>query len=120
MKTKELIELLLKADPKGEAEVMVANRAVLDACIVPMYYDGLGVLPIFDKQNEIVGINVKQSGLKLKLCVLDLKDVFLDNENPIVDLSDLPDWGKEDWTKKVNKLKAEAQLLKQSRNLYKG
>lgn len=107
MKTKELIELLQKKDPSGETEIMIGNRGITDITLDPMYYDGLGILPIFDEQNEVVGIKFRSEGLKINIWAFDLKEVFLHNEEPVIDSTELPESYKERWMEKLERLKAD-------------
>lgn len=40
MKTKEVIEMLQKADPSGELECVVGNFPIISAAVLPAYWDG--------------------------------------------------------------------------------
>ena len=86
MKTKELIDQLLTADPTGEAEVLVGSETDIQWIERQVwYYDGYPVLLDWDEKiNDIKGMNVlyePETGLRHKVVIheYDIDTAILDN-----------------------------------------
>lgn len=81
MKTKELIELLLREDPSGELDVVIGNQPVSVVQKLPAYYDGpLEVLEYAEhnrfvlvkgkyvRDTDIYKVNLRPYGIMDALC----------------------------------------------------
>ena len=82
MKTKELIRLLQQEDPSGELEVCADGMDIHCVEKLPAYYDGDLRVLIKDETKpfyNIVGMEIRRSGHKIKIHTLDLEDVVIDN-----------------------------------------
>lgn len=105
MKTRELIEWLQKEDPTGELEACVNNVPIYTVERQPAYYDGPLQMLIQDESKKpyynIVGFKVTHKGQKVKLMTMDVGDCLIDNPDLPVDLTELADWMKERWEKRV-------------------
>jgi hypothetical protein len=96
MKTKKLIELLMKEDPSGEAECCIGNNDIHFVEIVPAYYDGR--LEILNRDESlpyynIVGGKITSRGMKIFINPLSLADVLLEDPEVPIDLSECQDNG---------------------------
>jgi hypothetical protein len=81
MKTRELIKQLQEADPTGEIEVCVGNRAIWSVWNNEAYWDGhLHILERKDPTDvwKPTGYRITNKGRKVQITVLDLPDIFLD------------------------------------------
>lgn len=92
MKTKKLIELLMKADPSGDEEVSVGNVDIHFVETLPSYYDGSQQVLIRDETNpyyNIIGAKRRDSGNKIQIHLHDIRDAICDNPDLSIDYSDL-------------------------------
>jgi hypothetical protein len=105
MKTRELIDQLQRADPSGELEVIADGTPVYFVSRQDAYYDGPLEMLIHDDSKRpyysIVGYKVTQRGQKVRLHLMGLSDVLLDEPEAPVDLSELSDWSRERWANRV-------------------
>lgn len=92
MKTKELIRQLQEADPSGEIEVAVGNTDIHFLELQPAYYDGpLQVLSrdLNSKYYNITGVTYKRTGSKICIHTLSASDVISQDDDAIIDYSEL-------------------------------
>lgn len=79
MKTKELIELLQKADPDGSTDVTIDNAPISYVDRLPAYYDGRLQRIIYDTNNvPRVGV-LCSGGDKLVIHYRSISDCISDN-----------------------------------------
>lgn len=79
MKTKELIELLQKADPDGNTDVTIGNAPISYVDRLPAYYDGRLQRIIYDANNvPRVGV-LCSGGDKLVIHYRSISDCLSDN-----------------------------------------
>jgi hypothetical protein len=79
MKTKELIELLQRADPDGNIDVTIGNAPISYVDRLPAYYDGRLQRILYDTDNvPIVGI-LCSGGDKLVIHYRSISDCLSDN-----------------------------------------
>ena len=83
MKTRELIAALQEADPSGELDCVVGNKAIVGAYAIPAYYDGPYERPrSSDEWN--VGADYVREGRKVALLLFGIEDLLLDDpEAPV-------------------------------------
>lgn len=90
MKTRELIKVLQEVDPEGESEVIVNGDPIYFAENLPGYYDGWYSVLIQDHSKDpyynITGIRQTRAGDKVRLHLMSMEDVLLDNPEAIVEL----------------------------------
>lgn len=83
MKSKDLIAELQRLDPTGETEVCVGNVDIYFASREGAYYDGaLQVLKhdeaLRGKQYSIIGAEYRQTGEKIQLHTLSIREMLID------------------------------------------
>ena len=88
MKTKELIKQLQALDPTGEEEVCIANSDILFIERLPAYYDGVFEVlkrdPVNTSSYNIIGVEFRSKGQKIKIVPHGIEDVLLDEpEMPV-------------------------------------
>ena len=94
MKTKELIKQLQEQDPSGELEVIAGGSPIYFIDCEPAYYDGALEILIQDASlsgYNIVGFKYTNKGNKIRLHLMDLDDVLLDDPELPVDVSEVAD-----------------------------
>jgi hypothetical protein len=115
MKSKELIKQLQELDPTGETEVVVGCQDIWFADRLPFYYDGTPRLLLHDESKKpyysIIGYKPMSEGYKIKLHTMSPEDIFMDNLNPILDLSEVHSSEQDSFKDEYNKLKKEAEEL---------
>lgn len=123
MKTKKLIELLMKEDPSGEAECCIGNADIHFVDLAPAYYDGRLQILQRDESSpyyNIIGGKITASGMKVFIRALSLEDVLLDDPEAPIDLSECQDNGNryadaiEQWRKDGRELQKE---IKENKNV---
>lgn len=115
MKSKELIEQLLKADPNGEFEVVAAGIPIYFASRQPAYYDGALKILIQDKTSEhynITGFKYTHQGNKIQLHLMDIDDVLLNDPDLLVDISEVTEHSKDRISKSVEETRSEMKSIK--------
>jgi len=93
MKTKDLIQLLNKADSSGEEEVCVGNHDILAVYGMPAYYDGCLQVLVRDKTKEpyynVVGAKYVRSGVKINIQTWSIEDAIYENSKLPVDIPEV-------------------------------
>lgn len=117
MKTRELIAALQKEDPSGDLDVVAGGTPIYFASREPAYYDGPLEMLIHDDSRRpyysIVGYKVTSRGEKVKLHLMDVSDVLLDEPDAAVDLSELSEFNRERWEKRVAVVRASMLNIKE-------
>lgn len=124
MKTKKLVQLLLEADPDGEAEVCVGNVDIIDVDgPMPAYYDGQFVQITCDdnardehlgghNSRGVVKVNARCSGVnKINLQIMDAEEAFLDNPEAVFEQDPYNPQRNEQWEEQVKKWRQEGRKL---------
>lgn len=108
MKSKELIQLLQKADPTGEIEVFVDNIDIFTVHQEEMYWNGKPQLLIRDPSKrpyfDVVGGKICYIGKKVTIKTLSIEDLLFEKANMpdiTVDLSEVPEYSKADWERQI-------------------
>lgn len=118
MKTRELIAALQKEDPSGELEVVASGTPIYFVERQEAYYDGPLQMLVHDESKRpyysIVGYKVTQRGSKVKLHLMSLDDCMLDEISLPVDLSEVSDFHRERWEKRVAELRERMREIHES------
>lgn len=80
MKTKELVKLLMLADPTGEEECCIGNSDIISVERMPAYYDGCLQVLERDKTNpnyNVIGAKYVGNGIKINI----VPYTIFENEN---------------------------------------
>lgn len=118
MKTKKLIELLMEADPSGEAECCIDNCDITFVDPLPGYYDGRLEILERDVNNYIIGGKISASRKKVKIHYMSLMDAISDYPELPIDLSESNDNGKfyektvEIWREKAKQFQIEVNKIR--------
>ena len=107
MKTKELIEQLLKEDPEGEFDVCVGNEPIIWVSRLPAYHDGRLQVVERDSKNRPVSAKFSSSSCKIQLRTYSIEDAIWDDPDLPVDTSQ--DISKNTW---VEETRAESRKSK--------
>lgn len=104
MKTKLLIEQLLKLDPTQEGECCIGNKDIWFAQTLPAYYDG--ALEVLKRDYNcqyynIIGAKITDKGYKIDIRALSIEDAIREDIDLPVDLSELSDQGKLRYGKQI-------------------
>ena len=93
MKSKEVIRLILEADPTGEVEVGVGNQDIHFIDRVAAYYDGCMQVLVRDPAKapyyDVVGVKYVSKGDKISLHTLGVKDVIWEDPDVPIDYGGL-------------------------------
>jgi len=120
MKTRELIEALQLEDPSGELEVIAGGTPIYFASRQPAYYDGPLQMLIHDESKRpyysIVGYKVTQHGEKVRLHLMGLDECMLDEQSIPVDLTELGEYQRGSWEKRVAELREQMREIHESVN----
>lgn len=111
MKTKELIEQLLKIDPSGETEVCINNLDINYLDKVESYYDGRLERLVKDKNNTVVGGKYLSNGLKVRIITTSIEQCLLDNPDLTVDFSELDEHLVEIYKNRVERYRAVSKKI---------
>lgn len=95
MKTKKLIEELMKADPSGELECCVGNLDIWYVDTLPAYYDGTLQVLQRDEKGYVCGGKYKRSGQKVDIHYISFADLVYDRQNFDIDYSELSQEARE-------------------------
>lgn len=114
MKTKDLIAELIKADPSGELEVIAGGTPIYFVDCEPAYYDGPLKILIQDKSltcYNITGFKYTHQGEKVRLHLMDLDDVLLNDPDLPVDISEVTEHSRERTLDFINKTRDEMRII---------
>jgi len=83
MKTKDLIEALLRVDPLGKKEVFVNSDSILDIYESPMCEDGdmPPTILVKNDNNKICGFKFQFSGNKIEITTINYEDILEINKD---------------------------------------
>lgn len=82
MKTRDLVAMLERADPTGELQVCVGGHDIHFADAVPGHFDGTYEVLVRDpgrRGYDIVGAEIRSSGMKIVLRTLPVELALLDD-----------------------------------------
>ena len=116
MKSKELIKQILEADPSGELEVIAGGIPIYFVDREPAYYDGPLKALIQDKSlryYNITGFKYSHKGFKIRLHLMDIEDVLLNNPDLPVDISEVTEHSKNRILEEINKIRTEMKIIKE-------
>lgn len=113
MKSKELIEEILKADPSGELEVCIGGNDPIDfVSMQEAYYDGNLEILIKDSNGKLKGYKVTGNGYKIIIHTKDLYSCFSTNINLELDMNELSEYNKKRWESKAYFIRQEILQIK--------
>lgn len=113
MKTKELIKLLQKEDPSGEAECCVGNADVYYIESLPAYYDGCQQVLVRDPNNKyynVIGAKFISQGTKIDIRTLSISDAIFNNVDLPIEYD--ADYSKRHYEKWVEEQRKQAIDIK--------
>lgn len=114
MKSKELIAEILKRDPSGELEVIAGGTPIYFVDCEPAYYDGPLKILVQDKSRSgynIVGFKYTHQGNKIRLHLMDLDDVLLNDPDLPIDISEVSEHSSERTLEFINKTREEMRSI---------
>jgi len=80
MKTRDLIKLLIEADPTGEEHCTVHGKDIHNVELIPGYYDGSYEKLLRDERGHIVGGVISREGSELRIKTTSIADEIFDCE----------------------------------------
>ncbi|KKN19529.1 hypothetical protein LCGC14_0944910 [marine sediment metagenome] len=91
MKTKDVIEMLQKADPSGKLDCVVGNYDIFCAHVEPAYWDGCMQLLVRDKDNSyynVTGAIYTSKGVKVQIETMGIDDALCEDPELPVEVID--------------------------------
>ena len=81
MKTRDLIDMLIRADPTGDQHCTVNGIDISFAEVIPGYYDGPYEKIIRDERGYAVGGIISRQGIELRIHTREIEDAIFDEES---------------------------------------